>query len=361
MALLPSIPMPPMFALLAFAGLLTPPEPATVAHGSLAMPCQWPTVVSYRTGEDKCSATLVHPRVVVTAAHCLETGSPGRVRFGEQYQPASFIVDVERCSFDPDYPRTHSPASDIGFCVLAEPVEGIPTTPLLAGCETEWLHAGLPAVIVGFGQTQSDPEFGVKRYAFTTLASELRDDGTILVGDAEVNACLGDSGGPAFVQSPAGTWHTIGVLVYGPACAQGPVLYRALFDRLAWLEAEAGFDLSPCHDANGDWSPGPACGPVALDPLALHTSWADRCTSDEAQAPACPAPAPETDTFDPSEGSTALASSSTEATGCACRTGPSRFPWLALLFAATGRRRPRPLEPRDRRPSSPPPRPRRLG
>lgn len=352
-----------MLALLAFAGLRWPPDPAAVAHGSLALSCQWPTVVSLRTSEEKCSATLVHPQVVVTAAHCLEAASPGRVRFGEQYQPAAFIVDVERCGFDPDYARTHAPSSDIGFCVLAEPVEGIPPTPLLAGCETEWLHAGLPAVIVGFGQTETDPEFGVKRYAFTTLDSELRDDGTILVGDAEVNACLGDSGGPAFVRSPAGTWHAIGVLVYGPACAQGPVLYRALFDRIAWLESETGFDLSPCHDADGGWDPGPACGPLALDPLALDTAWTDRCASDLAEAPACPAPEPAPD---PSSATTtdALANDD-EPTGCACRTIPGcdtqQLPWLALLFAATARRRPRPLAPRDRRPWSPPPRPRRPG
>lgn len=368
-----------MLALLAFAGLLSPPDPAAVAHANVAMPCQWPTVVSYRTSEEKCSATLVHPQVIVTAAHCLEAGSPGRVRFGEQYQPAAFMVDVARCGLDPDYPRTHSPSSDIGFCVLVEPVEGIPATPLLAGCETEWLHEGLPAVIVGFGQTETDPEFGVKRYAFTTLDSELRDDGTILVGDAEVNACLGDSGGPAFVQAPAGTWHAIGVLVYGPACAQGPVLYRALFDRIAWLEAETGFDLSPCHDADGGWAPGAACGSLALDPLALDTAWIDRCTSDLAEAPACPEPAPETttDAVDPSEGSAGLTSTTTDAlaaagetTGCACRAAPGSgtppLPWLALPLAATAaclrRRRPRPRAgPQDPQPWSRPPRPRRPG
>ena len=346
--------MPPLLALLALASLATPRDPPAVAHGSLAMPCQWPTVASYRTSETKCSATLVHPRVVVTAAHCLQAASPGRIRFGEQYQPAAFLVDVERCGFDPDYPRTLSPASDVGYCVLAEPVEGIPPTPLLAGCETAWLHAGLPAVIAGFGQTESDPEFGVKRYAFTALAGELRDDGTIPVGDEEVNGCLGDSGGPALVQSPAGTWHALGVLVYGPECAQGPVLYRVLYDRIAWLEAETGFDLSPCHDAQGGWDPGPACSPIALDPLALDTSWADRCASETTEAPGCPAPAETaTDALDPSEGSSTLATTTdasvpatdAEPPGCACRAAPDSYtpprglPWLVLLPIARGRRR----------------------
>lgn len=337
-------PVLPGLTYLALAtGWAAPADPAAVAQGSLAMPCQWPTVVSFRTSDEKCTATLVHPRVIVTAAHCLEASSPGRVRLGEQYQPAAFMVEVERCGLDPDYPRTHAPSSDVGYCVLAEPVEGIPATPLLTGCETAWLHAGLPAVIAGFGQTETDEGFGTKRYAFTALDSELRDDGTVYVGDDEVNGCLGDSGGPAFVQSPAGTWHALGVLVFGPACGQGPVLYRALYDRIAWLEAETGFDLSPCHDAHGGWEAGPACGPIALDPLARDTSWADRCTSAQAEAPACPAPVPEADTVDPMHTTDdPVLAADDDATGCACRAAPGSdtliTAWLALVLLTTRRR-----------------------
>lgn len=335
--------MLPWLACVALAtGLAAPREPPAVAFGSAAAPCQWPTVVSFRTSEKKCTATLVHPAVIVTAAHCLETVAPGAVRLGDVFQPAAATIDVERCGVDPEYLRTHAPSSDIGWCVLAEPVQGIPPTPLLTGCETAWLHEGLPAVIVGFGQDEHDAEFGTKRYAFTALDSELRADGTVWVGDAEVNGCLGDSGGPAFVQSPAGTWHTVGVLTYGPECGQGPVLYRALHDRIAWLEAEIGFDLSPCHDADGDWDPGPACEPLALDPLA-PASWNELCAGALAEAPACPAPQPEAETTETGDGS---APATEGPTGCACRAVPGpparSSPWLLLVLAPTTRRRPWP-------------------
>jgi hypothetical protein len=351
------LPMPPLLpACLAFAtGWAAPPDPAALAHANAAMPCQWPTVVSFRTSEAKCTATLVHPQVIVTAAHCLELATPGRIRFGEQYQPAAFMIDVERCGLDPDYPQTHAPSSDVGFCVLAEPVEGIPLTPLLTACETPWLHEGLRAVIVGLGQTERSEEFGIKRYAFTALDSDLRADGTVWVGDDEVNGCLGDSGGPALVQSPAGTWHTLGVLTFGPECGQGPGLYRALFDRMAWLEAETGFDLSPCHDAAGRHDPGPACHPIALDPLAQDLGWAELCASDLAEPPTCPASAAETDgPLDPSDtttpatdtdgaSSTATTASSTSTpTGCACGAVPGprtrHLPWLAFALAIRRRR-----------------------
>ncbi|MCA9704453.1 MAG: trypsin-like serine protease, partial [Myxococcales bacterium] len=224
--------MLPPLACLALAAGLAPPRPVAVSGANVALPCQWPTVVSFRAGDGKCSGTLVHPRVIVTAAHCLVDSSAGGIRFGEQFQPAAMIVDAERCGLHPDYLRSPVPSADVGYCVLQEAVEGIPPTPLLMGCETERLRRGEPAVIVGFGISEQDELFGTKRYAFTVLDSDLRDDGTVWVGDAEVNGCLGDSGGPALVQRPEGTWHAVGVLAHGPACGQGPVLYRSLHDRI---------------------------------------------------------------------------------------------------------------------------------
>lgn len=352
------LPPPTSLALLlAWASGLAPPAaptpPTTVAKANAAMPCQWPTVVSFRAGEEKCTGILVHPRVIVTAAHCLEASAAGAIRFGEESQPAAFIIDAERCGIDPEFARTHAPSSDVGYCVLQEGVLGIPPTPPLLGCETAWLHQGMPAVVVGFGITETDPLFGTKRYAFTVLDSELRSDGTVWVGDDEVNACLGDSGGPAFVQSPAGTWHLAGVLTYGPECGQGPMLYRSLHDRIAWLEAETGFDLSPCHDPEGGWDPGPACEAIARDPLAQGPSWVDRCAGELAAAPECPPAPSETEGNDDSPGSDASTDDADTLThdgapsGCACRahheSRGALFGLLALLaITLSPRRRSRP-------------------
>lgn len=353
---MPVLPTSLALALLAPSGLTAPPRPTAVAEANAAMPCQWPTVVSFRAGEEKCTATLVHPRVIVTAAHCIEASPAGAIRFGEQSQPAAFLVTAERCGIHPEFARTHAPSSDLGFCILEEPVDGIPPTPLLTACETAWLHPGLPAVIAGFGITETDPTFGTKRYAFTVLDSALRSDGTIWVGDAEVNACKGDSGGPVFVQSPAGTWHALGVLTHGPDCGQGPMLYRSLHDRIAWLEAETGFDLSPCHDASGDWAPGPACAPIARDPLAVGPSWTDHCAGELVPSPVCPAGEPEpATTTEPNTTEPNTAPWPPEHDGpaaCACRAHrPARGGALLLLLLAAPRRRASPRPPSRSRPS----------
>ncbi|MEX1364271.1 MAG: trypsin-like serine protease [Nannocystaceae bacterium] len=328
------------------AGLAHPGAPAAVSGANVATECQWPTVVSYRAGDSKCSGLLVHPRVIVTAAHCIEDAPAGGVRFGEQFQPAERIVDALRCGIDPVYASTGAPSSDVGYCVLEEAVQDIPLTPVLMGCETDWLRAGLPAVIVGLGATPDDPAFGTKRYAFTVLDSDLRSDGTVWVGDADVNGCLGDSGGPTFVRSPAGTWHALGVLAHGPECGQGPVLYRALFDRIGWLEQETGYDLSPCHDAEGAWDPGSACGTIAADPLTAGSVWSQACAGATIDAPNCPEPAPP----DPTDGITEPLDGSGEdpsglddaaPTGCGCATAPRpTTSWtLTLLVLLLSRRR----------------------
>ncbi len=338
-------------------GWATPGRPAHVSDANVALACQWPTVVSFRAGEDKCSGTLVHPRVIVTAAHCLDDSPAGAIRFGEQFQPAARIVDAARCGLDPDYLATGAPSSDIGWCVLDEAIEDIPPTPLLMGCETGLLREGEPAVIVGLGISPNDDEFGTKRYAFTTLDSDLRDDGTVWVGDAEVNGCFGDSGGPAFVQAPGGTWHTVGVLAFGPDCGQGPVLYRTLHDRIGWLEQQTGVDLSPCHDADGQWAPGPECGSLAAGPLTRDATWDDQCAGQRRSAPACtefPAPAldspDEPDEPPTTDGTLDTSPSSADEAGCSCRSGtPARAPWALLLILGLGA----PTRPRRPRTESP--------
>lgn len=350
--------MSPLPLWLLASGLAGPPDPVAVSDANAAAPCQWPTVVSYRAGEDKCTGLLVHPEVIVTAGHCVLDSPAGGVRFGEQFQPAAEIIDAARCGVHPDYVATGAPSSDVGYCVLEAPMPGVPPTPILAGCETPWLQAGRPAVIVGFGTTPDDEPFGTKRYAFTVLDSDLREDGTVWVGDAEVNGCFGDSGGPAFVRSPDGTWHALGVLTYGPPCGEGPVLYRALFDRIAWLEAETGRDLTPCHDAEGTWDPGPDCGSISADPLAPARTWSEACAGELAEAPRCPEPvAPEASTTDePATDSGVAADTDDEAdAGCSCRTSaprPGHQVPLAVVLLSLRRRRPARRWPlRRRRPS----------
>jgi hypothetical protein len=78
---------------------------------------------------------------------------------------------------------------------------------------------GRPAQIVGYGQTQFEQP-NLARFEATTVVVALRAD-TVVVGDNLTHGCLGDSGGPAFVDGVL-----VGVDSFGPVGCTGASSYR---------------------------------------------------------------------------------------------------------------------------------------
>ena len=330
---------------LAAASLRGAPGAPTAIHGGNEAPtCRLPTVVAFRTEDAKCSGVLVHPEVVVTAAHCVVAGA-SKIHFGEHFDPEAFGVETTDCFAHPDYLASGSPSDDIGVCRLARPVPGLPRIPLLAGCADQALRAGTTTIVAGFGIPADGEAFGVKRYAITALADDLRRDDTFHAGDASVDGCLGDSGGPAIVRVADGTWRVAGVLTSAPECGDGPGLYAAVHPRLAWLEEVSGVDLTPCHDADGRWAGDPGCD-AAADPLASTGTWDADCPAPlAAVAPQCAIASSTTGGAE----NTGAASNDTEVgtdelepahDGCGCGSPSShQGPWLFACFLLARRRR----------------------
>jgi hypothetical protein len=291
-------------------------------------------VLTFRAGEQKCSGTLVHPEVFLTAAHCLDYRDPPEVRFGESFQLDQIRADVAFCVASPEHEDGHVGRGDLALCKLAEPVEGIPIAPVLMGCEAEMLVPEAPAVVVGFGIPDPQGTFGRKRYAYTEIASGPASDGTIRVGEQGVSACLGDSGGPAFLEYPDGSWHVFGVYS-GGSCATEDAIYALVHPHMEWLEQEAPVDLTPCHDAAGNWDPSPDCGGFALTPLATDTTWTEHCATElSGPSETCADPG---DTGSESGIGEHLAGEATA--GCACATGDGAlFAVLSLLVPLCRRR-----------------------
>jgi hypothetical protein len=323
----------------------------SVAGANAAGPCQFPTVAAFRAGETKCSGTLIHPELVVTAAHCLLEGRPDNVRFGESFSPSAMRVDVAQCHVNPGFSDGQAPSEDYAVCRLVEAVQGIPATPLLASCEVDALVPEASAVVVGFGITDTDDGFGIKRYGFTRIAGDPRSDGTIWIGDEEVGGCLGDSGGPTFVQLADGGWRTVGVLTFAPPCGQGEGLFRTLADRTAWIEEVTGLDVTPCHDDAGMWLGGADCVGVSGDPRAPDTDWAGLCSGPTITPTTLCEPQTGTDTDSDSGSDSGTGSDSDSDTGtgtaataqdsdfgCAVgRAGPVGFIFSIVLLAVAGR------------------------
>lgn len=289
-------------SLVLLGGLGQSAWPLLVSGGELASTCQWPTVAAFRTAENKCTGTLIDPRWVLTAAHCLIDGVPDNIRFGEAYSPYERKVDVAECFSHQRYARSGAPSDDFAVCRLVAPVS-LPPTPLLTECERDELVMDDPAVMVGFGITESGEDFGRKRFVSTELAGEPRSDGTIFVGSSDIGGCDGDSGGPAFVQLSDGGWRALGVLVYGPECGAGPSLYKTLTADDPWLVETIGALPQPCLDA------APSCQLLAADPFTPTGDWSDDCTGPLAHATMNCAEAGDTEV-----GSTGASDSSTATT-----------------------------------------------
>ncbi len=259
------------------------PEPH-IYDGTETQGCQFPTTLML----NGCTATLVSPHVVITAGHCMgDTDGPPDFRMGNTVGSPTQLLSTSYCRRNPLYDPSFNNGvngQDITYCVLETPVYDVPFTPIIYGCETEIISTGREAWIVGIGNNDYDGEndvgFGIKRYRQTTIAglpgADLSDG--IYVGSFQDAACGGDSGGPAYIQFPDGTWHVFGVVSGGPPpCGGGADLYAVMSEWVPWIEEDSGLDITPCHDTDGTWNPTGLCQGFELDPLNADREWGDFC------------------------------------------------------------------------------------
>ncbi len=257
--------------LLALSGTLAVPQPAPqhVIGGSVAEDCEWPSTVLM----SGCSGTLVHPEVVMYAAHCPNSGS---VRFGTDGDERT--VATTSCSAAPEYPAT---GFDYAYCRLAQPVTDVPIVPIMMGCERQQLEVGTRAWLVGFGNTSNaGGGFGTKRWIEGDVAGFPADGKQIGIfyDDVETGICNGDSGGSAFAQLEDGTWRLFGIASTVPGSCGGSSQHVPAWAAVAWIEADSGLDITPCHDADGAWNPGSECGGFPTAPGSDNgLSWGSAC------------------------------------------------------------------------------------
>lgn len=151
-----------------------------------------------------CSGLVVSPRVVMTAAHCIDSGASLRVYFGSEpfgFFDSTYIdtIDVVDTVLHPEFVSTGRPYYedwDVGAVALAEPapasfvpINRVPLEP----------QVGDMMRLVGFGCSRcGQQDQGVKREATTPLRRV--DEMQAYYGDGMVSTCGGDSGMAALMQ-----------------------------------------------------------------------------------------------------------------------------------------------------------------
>jgi len=256
--------------LLSASDLATPPAPpSNVMGGTVADTCQWPATVLM----SGCSGTLVHPEIVIYAAHCPNTST---VRFGVDGDDRS--VGTDYCMAAPDYPAT---GHDYRYCKLSQPVNDVPIAPVIMGCEIDQIPVGTTVYMVGFGSTSNQGGgFGTKRWVEAEIAG-FPSDGK-LIGlwyvDNDTGICSGDSGGSMYVELEDGSWRSVGITVTTAGPCGGSSQSVPIWADVAWVEQTSGVDITPCHDADGSWNPSADCTGFTTSPDDLSgLSWNTGC------------------------------------------------------------------------------------
>jgi hypothetical protein len=243
-----------------------------------------------------CSGVVVAPSVVLTAAHCvapqaLGVGATFSIFLGddpldpEQMALSENHVAVVAATADPKFDLTLLQAGhDVAVLVTQTPLSVVPLAlepaPELDGVEN--------VRVVGFGITELKAggalRAGRRRDAIVALASY--DDRFLELGLSESAPCLGDSGGPVFVELADGAQALVGIVSFTDArCGPFSRVTRLMPYESFILSAIAESESPPVPDA-GD-TPEPAeAGPLRGNQVGTvsggctirrgsgtHTSW----------------------------------------------------------------------------------------
>ncbi|MGN6216637.1 MAG: S1 family peptidase [Solirubrobacterales bacterium] len=233
------------------AAAAEPAAHASIVGGHSASISEFPSLTYIEAIEDKhhgfaCTGTVVAPRVVLTAAHCVEDIEKGTMTPAADYALATGVTDVSQAGpgnvfhvaathvfpgFDPGIIH-----GDAAILILSSPTS-VPPIPLAGPADSALYAGGASVQLAGWGLTNANakqppsalrattmlvqtPSFCEKKTRAFYSPYSTTAQVCLLAANRASGGCFGDSGGPTIGQRADGTPVEVGITsTGGPGCS----------------------------------------------------------------------------------------------------------------------------------------------
>jgi secreted trypsin-like serine protease len=271
-----------------------------ILGGAVAAPGQFPWMASLMDSKAErailgayCGGTVIAPRVVITAAHCVEGVRPGemdvvvgRTRLSQDQEGER--IPVQRILTYPTYDNS----SVLGDAALLQLARATTVQPLpIAHPADDGLTApGTRVITSGWGATEEGGEINDELlFVRLTMRSHgycdreygaIDDASQLCIGSSRAgeDSCQGDSGGPVF-SGEGVAMRLIGLVSYGNGCGRKgvPGVYTRVSRYAKWIDENTtklnGDAIPPAPPVNAPVVRigGTKCGSVYCD-VTLRTT-----------------------------------------------------------------------------------------